>query len=128
MSKLIASFTASLIKMFDFKTRSSRSEYWYAALGWIICGVVLSIFSGVISNIIGSGLITSLIAMCNLAFYLIMCIASISLCVRRLHDIGMTGWLYFISLTGIGNIALLIMFCMDSQSGYNKWGANPKGM
>ena len=47
--------------------------------------------------------------------------------VRRFHDIGKSGWNYFIGLIPfVGVIILLVWFCKDSQSGENKWGANPK--
>lgn len=130
MSKVIANYMAMWAKMFDFKTRSSRSEYWYAVLGTVIVSIVLllvlSVIGGIL-NVIGISF-TGVASLIYSVYYIASYIASISLGVRRLHDIGMTGWLYLIVLTGIGSIALLVMACMDSQSGYNKWGANPKGM
>ena len=45
--------------------------------------------------------------------------------IRRLHDIGKSGWWLLITLTGIGNILLLYWFILPSENGkniYNKDG------
>ncbi|MFN3568205.1 MAG: DUF805 domain-containing protein [Caldimicrobium sp.] len=47
--------------------------------------------------------------------------------VRRLHDVGKSGWWILISLVPfIGLIWLLVLLCTDSQPGENKYGPNPK--
>jgi len=54
-------------------------------------------------------------------------IPSLAAGVRRFHDMGKSGKSYFIGLIPIiGMIILLLWFCKDSQTGANKWGANPK--
>jgi uncharacterized membrane protein YhaH (DUF805 family) len=54
---------------------------------------------------------------------------SVAVTVRRLHDIGKSGFWYFISLVPyIGSFVLLILTCMDSQPRPNQWGENPKGI
>lgn len=128
MSKLIANYIAYWTRAFDFSGRSSRSEYWYATLGIIIVSIIMMIVLsciGGIFNVIGISF-RGLAAVIYSVYYILSYVASISLGVRRLHDIGVTGWLYLIAFTGIGGIALLVMACIDSQSGYNKWGASPK--
>ncbi|MCL2304922.1 MAG: DUF805 domain-containing protein [Planctomycetaceae bacterium] len=48
--------------------------------------------------------------------------------VRRLHDAGYSGWMYFISLVPfVGGIILLVFLLQDSQPGRNQYGPNPKG-
>ena len=47
--------------------------------------------------------------------------------VRRLHDIGKSGWYMFLSLIPlIGGLILLIWSLMDSEPGENQYGKNPK--
>jgi uncharacterized membrane protein YhaH (DUF805 family) len=47
--------------------------------------------------------------------------------VRRLHDVGKSGWYLFIGLIPIaGPIWLLVLLCLDSQPGANEYGPNPK--
>lgn len=84
-------------------------------------------------------------------FGLVIFLPSIAVTVRRLHDIGHSGWWYLLfavltalpciprllHLTGFwsiflstlalaASIAYIVIMCIDSQSGENKWGPNPK--
>ena len=95
----------------DFKGRSRRSEYWWACLA-------MAIISGIISAII-----PDLAGIWSLATL----IPGIAICVRRLHDIGKSGWYYLIGLIPlVGGIILIVWFCKDSTPD-NQWGPNPKG-
>ena len=44
--------------------------------------------------------------------------------IRRLHDIGKSGWWLLITLTGIGNILLLYWFILPSENGKNIYNKN----
>lgn len=49
--------------------------------------------------------------------------------VRRLHDIGKSGWMILISLIPIvGPIWLLVLMAQDSDAFENAYGPNPKGV
>ena len=62
-----------------------------------------------------------------LLYVLAVFIPGLAVTVRRLHDIGKSGWMFLIVLIPIiGPIWLLVLFCTDSQQGSNKWGENPK--
>ena len=62
-----------------------------------------------------------------LTYNLVVLLPSFAVGVRRFHDIGKSGWNYFVGLIPfVGVIILLVWFCKDSQTGENKWGANPK--
>lgn len=51
---------------------------------------------------------------------------SLGIAVRRLHDIGKSGWWMFISLIPlIGAIILLVWWCKDSQMEPNEYGPVP---
>jgi uncharacterized membrane protein YhaH (DUF805 family) len=53
----------------------------------------------------------------------------LGVCVRRLHDIGKTGWWLLICLVPIvGPIVFLVFMCLDSKPGTNEYGPNPKGL
>lgn len=123
----------------NFSGRSRRSEYWWPVLGCGIVNVVLYIVflggmtaallseSGDPSAGAGGALIVSfiLIAIFNLAII----VPSLSVMIRRLHDIGKSGAWFFIAFVPlVGSIVLLVFMCMDSQPGSNDWGPNPKGM
>ena len=56
-------------------------------------------------------------------------VPSLSVGVRRLHDVGKSGWFTLIVLIPIiGAIWLLVLYCTDGVPGPNKWGSNPKGI
>lgn len=51
---------------------------------------------------------------------------SLGVAVRRLHDIGRSGWWILIGLIPlVGAILLLIWFCKDSQMESNEYGEVP---
>lgn len=118
----------------NFSGRSRRSEYWYAILGIYIVefllymvagtGVFMASLGGDAGTIVASATVPSILL---ILFSLAIMIPSLSLTIRRYHDIGKSGWWIFISLVPcIGTILTLIFMCTDSQPGMNQWGPNPK--
>ena len=94
----------------DFSGRSRRSEYWWATLGIMILGYVAGLILGDLSWI----------------WSLVTIVPSTALCVRRLHDVGKSGWFYlWVLLPLAGAIILIVQFCKDSTAD-NQWGPNPK--
>lgn len=101
----------------NFDGRASRSEYWWYCLFTVILGVIISaIFS---SSQTAYAIVGGII---NLALLL----PSLGLCVRRLHDIGKSGWWIFLALIPVvGAIILIIWFCQASQPQTNAYGPVP---
>lgn len=122
----------------DFSGRARRSEYWGTVLfnGLIQAGlsIILSIVATILfSSIEINGEVTFsplLFVLINIPRYiysLVWLLPSLAVAVRRLHDIGKSGWnLLWIFLPIIGWIMLIYWYCQDSELGENKWGANPK--
>ena len=109
----------------DFNGRARRKDYWMFVLWNLIVAIVLGVILGALVAFTG---IKALMVVAYL-YGLAVLIPSIALGVRRLHDIGKSGLWYLSCLVPVvGSILLLIFFCLDSQPGPNKWGANPKGM
>lgn len=107
----------------DFNGRARRMEYWMFAL----FNVIFLIVAMVLDNIIG----TTIEDLPYGAFYIIYMLAvlvpGIAVTVRRLHDVGKSGWMYFIVLIPlIGAIWLLVLLFTDSNPGSNQYGLNPK--
>jgi uncharacterized membrane protein YhaH (DUF805 family) len=49
--------------------------------------------------------------------------------VRRLHDVGKSGWFFFIAFIPLVSIIrILILLFKDSVPAINKYGLNPKGI
>ena len=52
---------------------------------------------------------------------------SLSVVVRRLHDVGKSGWFYLIILIPlVGFIWMLVLLVSNGNVGENKYGADPK--
>ena len=122
---------AYFLKWNDFRTRSSRSEYWWATLFVALASYPVG---GVIGGLIGftfalagfsesAMLIALLIAMLPVQLFIIT--ASTCLVIRRLHDVGRSGWWYLIIFTIIGMIPLLIWYCTKGTEGDNRFGKDP---
>lgn len=114
---------ATMKKYADFSGRARRKEYWLFALFNVIFAIVALLLDnlfGTASEDLGYGLIYGL-------FSLAILIPSLAVTVRRLHDVGKSGWWLFISLIPIiGGIWLFILTITDSQPGDNQYGPNPK--
>ena len=55
-----------------------------------------------------------------------MTIPTISVHVRRLHDIGKSGWFYWIILIPfVGAILMIIWVCKKGTEGENEYGSDP---
>ena len=122
---------AYFLKWNDFRTRSSRSEYWWAtlfvALASYPIGGVIGAFLGAVFALAGFSesamLVALLIAMLPVQFFIIT--ASTCLVIRRLHDVDRSGWWYLIIFTIVGMIPLLIWYCTKGTEGENRFGKDP---
>ena len=105
-------------RSFDFAGRSGRRAYWFYTLSYFVILLVLAIVDGAIGTLSTDGIgVLGGVAM------LVHLIPAISVTVRRLHDIGRSGWwllIGFIPLVGI--ITLIVFACMPSQPGANRFG------
>ena len=114
-----------------FDGRATRSEYWYFILFYFIVSfIVVALDTFVVNPMLGAtpeqaaqgGILQILLALALL-------IPSIALGVRRLHDIGKSGWWILVGLIPIiGLIVLIYFYVQDSQAGSNLYGPNPKGL
>jgi uncharacterized membrane protein YhaH (DUF805 family) len=103
-------FLRVLRRAFDFNTRSSRAEFWWFMLFQILISVAIIIILPILSTL----------------FSLIILIPSISVAIRRLHDIKKSGWwLCTIFIPLIGIILLIIFWIKASEQSSNQWGAIP---
>ena len=116
-------------KYSDFNGRARRKEYWM----WTLSVTIIFIFAMIMDNLLGLNF--ELMGQ-DLGYgwiYLVAGIAhlipGIAVVVRRLHDVGKSGWFYFIVLIPIiGVLWLLVLLCTDGKKEDNKWGTNPKSI
>lgn len=107
----------------NFNGRARRSEYWYYALASALISLVLMIVDNVAGLTFGVGESGILGGIYSLAVLL----PGLAVLVRRLHDVGKSGWFFFIVLIPLaGAIWLLIVLCTEGDSGTNAYGPDPK--
>ncbi len=115
-------YLEALKKYAVFSGRARRKEYWMFALFNLIITIVASIIDSTVFGTAfdGFGPLYSI-------YTLAVLIPALAVSVRRLHDIGKSGWfLLIVFIPIIGAIWLLVLTCTDSQSGDNPYGPNPK--
>lgn len=105
-------------KYATFSGRATRSEYWWFVLflyATILCVVLLGVATGIDKPFL------ALIGI----FVALSFIPIVALRVRRLHDIGKSGWWIFLGFVPyIGEIILFIFSVMGSD-GENEYGPDP---
>lgn len=106
-----------------FEGRSTRTEYWMFVLFNFIFSAVITLLAALLVNYLELTLFVFLPYLYSIAVLL----PSLAVSVRRLHDIGKSGWWILISLIPlIGSIILIVFYCQDSQTSENQYGTNPK--
>ena len=109
----------------DFNGRARRKEYWMFFLFNMVFAALASLIdiaAGTANLDSGSGLFQGI-------YSLVVLIPGLALAVRRLHDVGKSGWMLLLALIPIiGAIWLLVLMVTDSKEGTNKWGENPKNV
>ena len=92
-----------------FSGRARRSEYWY----FVLFNVIISIGFSFVSSLMQFPLLSSI-------YSLAVIIPSIAVAVRRMHDVGKSGWFLLIPIYN------LILACTDGVKGDNEYGSDPK--
>ena len=102
-----------LKKFADFEGRSRRKEYWMFFLFVLLVVFILGLLDFMISPG-GIGIIA-------LIFQLGVLVPSIAVAIRRMHDVGKSGWFILIPIYN------LILAVSDGEKGTNQYGPDPKG-
>lgn len=104
----------------NFTGRARRTEYWMFGLINFIISIVLAVLQAATDF----SLISSII---YYGYSLIVLIPGLAVSVRRMHDIGKSGWMLLIILIPIiGPIWLIVLAATEGNSGDNQYGPDPK--
>ncbi|MDO6819673.1 DUF805 domain-containing protein [Zobellia sp. 1_MG-2023] len=95
-----------------FEGRARRKEYWMFFLFNILIAYGLQILAIVID-------VPALLFL-SVIYSLGVLIPGIAVGVRRMHDVGKSGWFLLVPIYS------LILACTDSEAGDNQYGPNPK--
>lgn len=107
-----------------FSGRASRSEYWFFYLSFVVAAIGMLVLTIVSAFVLDA--LAGLMGMLTMVAYLAFILPFISVSVRRLHDLGKSGWMFLVVLIPIvGGILLLVWFVSDGQPHDNAYGAVP---
>lgn len=149
----IEAVTSFYTRYGDYKTRSSRSEFWWVALyiGILMCffmtPFLFHLFADILHDpeevsrlsqnplVIYKRMFGHWTGILYLVFALIHFVPNITLMLRRFHDKNLSGWWYlplFITnwIPGISSfsaVCLLIFMCFRGTDGPNRFGEDPLG-
>ena len=113
-----------LNKFYDPYGRASRSEFWWYWLFLIIISGVIGVIGGFLEAVGEEQVWIGIILQC---LSLVLCISILCAEIRRLHDIGKSGWNLLWNLIPLfGAIYVIVLLCMASQPGENKYGPEPR--
>ena len=102
----------------DFAGKATRSQYWYFVLFYVLLSIVFAVIDTLVVNpMLGMNIQeASKGGLLQFIFALALIIPSIAIGVRRLHDIGKSGWWMLISLVPvIGFLVLIYFFVQQSK-------------
>lgn len=112
----------------NFSGRAQRAEYWMFALINVVIGVVLAIVENAAGLTSAPDALGQTQGYLTPIYSLIVLIPSLAVTVRRLHDVGKSGWWILIAFTLIGLIPLLIWQISVGDGRENQYGPDPRGI
>ncbi|MED5356573.1 MAG: DUF805 domain-containing protein [Pseudomonadota bacterium] len=130
MNTFIQASIAGFTRCFDFSGRSSRPEFWYFMLLFIVLYLVIALVDRFLvtstvdirelplGHYIPMGMVDPNVGVLVLLYRPIMAIPTIAVTIRRLHDVGKSGWwcfLWVLPLPIIGWPYLIPLLCGPSS-------------
>lgn len=92
-----------------FSGRARRKEYWM----FVLFNIIVSFVFGFVCGLIGIPELANL-------YTLAVLLPSIAVGVRRMHDVGKSGWFLLIPIYNF------ILAVTEGEKGENQYGADPK--
>ena len=112
-------FQKGMSNIGNFEGRSGRAEFWWFVLGiWIAEFVIFLLLNAILRN---GGFFYSFLAF---VVWIVAFLAILSVSIRRLHDVGQSGWLVLLWLIPCIGLVLIYFFVQPSQ-GPNQYGPPP---
>lgn len=116
-----------------FRKRARRKEYWGYYLFWTMAVVVVALVGLALDLVMGNLDAGTEEPVASLAlpglFALATLLPGLAVTIRRIHDLGLSGWFYLlILLPYVGGLIILVFTLLPSQKHENKWGPVPVGV
>ncbi len=109
----------------DFSGRSRRKEYWGFMLIHVVVFLVLefAVLPLFVAHV--PALTTALFLLC-FVYALTATVPGLAVSVRRIHDIGKSGWWMLLSFVPALDLLLIDFFAFDGGPSDKLYGPNPK--
>ncbi len=115
----------------DFSGRSSRSEYWWVQLFYILTIIILTLplIIAMASSPNGKLSDSNMFWIFPVVVFILAgIIPMIALTVRRFHDQDKSGWFFLLNfIPSVGGIIVLVFMCLKGTAGPNRFGHDPLG-
>jgi uncharacterized membrane protein YhaH (DUF805 family) len=113
----VRSYVDALLRYFEFSGRTGRAQYWL----FVLFNIILLVTAMLLDRKL-SGADSHRLGVLTLFVIIFHFVPSITTTIRRLHDVGRSGWWYLLGMVPFGGIVLLVWMCSASQEGSNDYG------
>ena len=104
-----------------FSGRTSRADFWWAVLGYIILSIIVGFVVGLIAAAFGADT-NSVSTTFSYIWYLATILPVLGMQARRLHDINKSAWFLLLCLIPfIGSIILIVFYCLPAVDKDNSY-------
>jgi uncharacterized membrane protein YhaH (DUF805 family) len=100
-------------------------EYWMFMLIHAVVYIALEVAALLLLKAHLPAIGISLFALCFL-YALVAIFPGLAVSIRRLHDVGKSGWWMLLTFVPVAGLILMVFFAFDSEVGDNQYGPNPK--
>ena len=105
-----------------FSGRARRKEYWF----FVLFNAIFAIAAMILDNILGLAIEDVGYGPFYILYALATIVPGVAVSVRRLHDIGKSGWYILLAfIPCVGAIILLIFDLTPGDTGDNEYGPDP---
>lgn len=117
-----------LTHAFDFRGRAGREEYWwYAFFVWSVS--ILAALWDINQVLSGRNFYDAVLLGASTLTFLFFLVPNLSVAVRRLHDVGRSGFALLWAVVPLaGPIMLFGLFMLPSDTNTNRFGTPPSGL
>jgi uncharacterized membrane protein YhaH (DUF805 family) len=119
----VRSYFDGLLRYFEFSGRSSRVQYWLFQLVFVVL-LTASFYgdyrlNGRLPDRHDLGLLSTFVVFFHF-------VPQITVTVRRLHDIGKSGWWYLLLFVPLAGLLVFVWTFYASEDGSNDYGDDPR--
>jgi len=102
---------------FGFEGRATRSEYWYFTMFNLLFYIGASLID-----------IILMLPIASLLYGIAVLFPGSAVFIRRLHDVGKSGWWILLSFIPVIGFVILLYYLVQDSHPDNEYGVNPKSI